>query len=250
MVGFPPPFCNDSSNSSSLGNSISSWDTLYIVYKLFSNDWFAGNFWETVGKKLCFFIVYFDIGLMKGSGSVSWDLCGCECSKCVSYVSYVFCNVSQFISYSFLVKFSKLNKVEFIYIALPMGKFHVQCSSSIEKDSCTYALFTLLSNLSIPCYFELTLLYFPPVLPHEVIYAFVLNSMFIAIRWSDTIPEAQSFIKKCFWYPYSLTSLRSIFHCNSSQTISFIYSLSMTRREPSLILVGLATRLSMVCGYL
>ena len=155
MVGSSPPFCNDSSNSPTLGRSISSWHILYIVCKPFANGWLACNFWETVGKKLCFFIVYFDRGLMKGSGSVSWDSCGCECSKCVCYVSYVFRYVSQFISYSFPVRFSKLDKVEFIYIALPVGRFHVQCSSSIENDSCTYALFTLLRNLSIPRYFKL-----------------------------------------------------------------------------------------------
>ena len=97
--------------------------------------------------------------------------------------------------------------------------------------------------------FRTKLLYFPPVLPHEIICAFVLNSLFIVVRWSHTIPETQSFIKKCFLYPYSLTSLRSIFHCKSSQTVSFIYSLSVTQREPSPILVGLATRLSVVCGY-
>jgi len=97
--------------------------------------------------------------------------------------------------------------------------------------------------------FRTKLLYFPLVLPHEIICAFVLNSLFIAVRWSHTIPEAQSFIKNCFWYPYSLTSLRSIFHCKSSQTVSFIYSLSVTRREPSPDLGGLATRLSVVCGY-
>ena len=148
MVAFPPPFCNDSSNSPTLGRSISSWHILYIVWKLFSKGWLACKFWETVGKKLCFFIVYFDRGLMKGSGSVSWDSCGCECRKCVSYVSL-------FISYSFPVKFSKLDKVEFIFIALHVGKFHVQCSSSVEKDSCTYALFTLLSNFFIPRCFKL-----------------------------------------------------------------------------------------------
>jgi len=53
------------------------------------------------------------------------------------------------------VKFSELDKVEFNYIALPVGKFHAQCFSSVEKDSCSYALFTLLINLSILCYFEL-----------------------------------------------------------------------------------------------
>ena len=128
-----------------------------IFYLLYANHlqnvglWFLGD----CGRETQFFIVYFDRGLMKGNSFVSWDSCGCECSKCVSYVSYVFRNVSQFISYSFPVKFSKLDKVEFIFIALPVGKFHVQCSSFVEKDSCTYALFTLLRNSSIPRYFKL-----------------------------------------------------------------------------------------------
>ena len=133
MVGFPSPFCNDLRNSPTLVRSISSWNVLFIVCKLFAKGWLACNFWETVGKKLCFFIVYFDRGLMKGSGFVSWDSCGCECSKCVSYVSCVFRYVSQFISYSFPVKFSKLDKVEFNFIALPLGKFHVQCSFFYSK---------------------------------------------------------------------------------------------------------------------
>ena len=154
MVGSPSPFCNDSSNFPTPRRSISSSHILYIACKLIAKGWLACNFWETVGKKLCFFIIYFDRGLMKVSGSVSWDSCGCECRKCVSYVLYVFRYVSQFISYSFPVKFSKLDKVEFIFIALPVGKFHVQCSS-FEKDSFTYALFTLLSNSSIPRYFKL-----------------------------------------------------------------------------------------------
>ena len=97
--------------------------------------------------------------------------------------------------------------------------------------------------------FRTELLYFPPVLPHEISYAFVLNSLFIVVRWSHTIPETQSFIKNYFLYPYSLTSLRSIFRCKSSQTVSFIYSLSVTRRDPSLVLIGLATKLSVVRGY-
>ena len=62
---------NDSSNSPTLGHSISSWHILYIVCKPFAKGWLVGNFWETVGKKLCFFIVYFDRGLMKGGGFVS-----------------------------------------------------------------------------------------------------------------------------------------------------------------------------------
>ena len=130
--------------------------TFYILYASYLQrvGWLvtSGRLWEINSvSSLC----NLDRESMKGSGSVSWDSCGSECRKCVSYVSYVFRNVSQFISYSFPVKFSKLDKVEFIFIALPMGKFHVQCSSSVEKDSCTYALFTLLSNSSIPCYFKL-----------------------------------------------------------------------------------------------
>ena len=69
--------------------------------------------------------------------------------------SYVFCYVSYFNSCSFPVKFSELDKVEFNFITLAVGKFHVHCSSSVEKDSCTYALFTFLNNLSIPRYPEL-----------------------------------------------------------------------------------------------
>ena len=59
MVGSPSPFCNDSSNSQTLGHSIYSSHILYIVCKLFSKGWLACNFQETVGKKLCFFTVYF-----------------------------------------------------------------------------------------------------------------------------------------------------------------------------------------------
>ena len=97
--------------------------------------------------------------------------------------------------------------------------------------------------------FQTKFLDFPPILPHEVICAFVLNSLFIAVCLSHTIPETQSFIKNRFLYPYLLTSLRSIFHCYSSQTILFTYSLSVTWRELSHVVVGLATRLSVVCGY-
>jgi len=35
------------------------------------NYWWAGNFWETVGKKLSFCIVYLYRELMKGMSSVS-----------------------------------------------------------------------------------------------------------------------------------------------------------------------------------
>ena len=98
--------------------------------------------------------------------------------------------------------------------------------------------------------FQTKLLDFPPVLPHEVICAFVLNCLLIVVRWPHTNLETQSFIKNCFLYPYLLTRLRSIFHCQSSQTIPFTYSLSVTQREPSPVLVGLATRLSVVYGYL
>ena len=51
--------------------------------------------------------------------------------------------------------------------------------------------------------FQTKLLHFQPVLPHGVIYAFVLNSLFFADRWSHTIPEAQLFIKIVgldFWF--------------------------------------------------
>lgn len=130
-----------------------------------------------------------------------------------------------------------------------MRKFHVQCASSVQKDSCCPCPFHPPKQSFHSALFQTKFLEFPPVLPHEVICAFVLNSLFIVVRWSHTIPENKSFIKNCFLYPYLLTRLRSIFHCKSSQTVSFIYSLSVTPREPSPVLVGLATRLSVVCGY-
>ena len=149
MVGSSSPFCNDSSHSPTLGCSISSWHILYIVCKLFSKDFWlvtSGRLWE---RNFVSSLYIFERELMKGNGFVSWDSFGCECSKCVSYVFICIslCFIIQFMFIS--VKFSELDKVEFNFIALPVGKFHVQCFSSVEKDSYSYAHFALLNNLSI-----------------------------------------------------------------------------------------------------
>ena len=165
------------------------------------------------GRETQFFIVYFDRGLMKGSSSISWDSCGCECSKCISYVSYVFRNVSQFISYSFPVKFSKLDKVEFIFYCSAYGKISCSVFFFCWKGFMYLCPFHPPKQFLHSALFQTKFLDFLPILPHEVICAFVLNSLLIVVRWSHTIPKTQSFIKNCFLYPYLLTSLRSIFHC-------------------------------------
>ena len=67
--------------------------------------------------------------------------------------------------------------------------------SSVEKDSCAYALFTLRKQYLHFVLFQTKFLDFLSVLPHEVICAFVFHPLLIAVRWSHTIPETQSFIK-------------------------------------------------------
>lgn len=44
---------------------------MHKTVKTENSGGFFGNFWETVGKKRCFCIVYLYRELMKGSGSVS-----------------------------------------------------------------------------------------------------------------------------------------------------------------------------------
>ena len=145
MFGSPPSFGHPWSFYLFIAHSIYCMQT--ICKEL---GWLACNCWETVGKKLCFFIVYFYRELMKGSGSVSWDSCGCEYSNCFSYVSYVPCYVLYSISPLFLVKFFEWDQVEFNSIALPVGKFHVQCFIlMLKRIHVVHALFTFLINLSI-----------------------------------------------------------------------------------------------------
>ena len=126
---------------------------VYLLYvKPFAKGWL--QFLGDCGRETQLLIVYFDRELMKGSGSGSWDSC---CVSVENVFSFCFICISLCFtihSYSFPVKFSKYDKVEFMFIALPVGKFHVLCSSSVEKDSCVYALFTLLNNLSISHYFK------------------------------------------------------------------------------------------------
>ena len=73
-----------------------------------------------------------------------------------------------------------------MFIALPVGKFHVLCSSSVEKVSCILCPFHPPKQSFHSALFQIYLLDFPSVLPHEVICAFVLNSLLIAVRWSHT----------------------------------------------------------------
>ena len=195
MVGSPSPFCNDSSNSPTLGCSVSSLHILYIVCKLFAKGRLACNFWETVGKKLCFFTVYFDRELMKGNDSVSWDYCGCKCSKCVSYVFIC-------ISLCFIIQFMFISS-EIFWVRL--GRIQFYCSAC-GKISCS-VLFFCWKGFMLLCPFhflqqsihaavpQTKLLHFPPTSPHGIICAFVLNSLFFAERRSHNIPEARSFMK-------------------------------------------------------
>jgi len=63
------------------------------------------------------------------------------------------------------------------------------------------------------------------------------------------IPEAWPFIKICLQIPLHLLAWDKNFISSHLRLFLIIYSLSVTQREPSLVLVGQATRLSMVCGY-
>ena len=85
------------------------------------------------------------------------------------------------------------------------------------------------------------LLNFLLTLPQEVICVFHLISA-LAILASHS-PENPNILLKIFFYHF--TSLRSAFtigHLSPSENLL----LSLTRREPSPVLVGLATRLSVV----
>ena len=111
----------------------------------------------------------------------------------------------SFISYSFLVWFFEWDQVEFNSIALPVGKFHIQCSFfCLKRIHVAHALFNFLINLSIPPYFKTKLLCFQPTLPHEIICTFMLNSLFIEVEWSHNIPETQSFINITPYFHFHL----------------------------------------------
>jgi hypothetical protein len=170
--------------------------TFYILYASYLQrvGWLvtSGRLWERNSvSSLC----NFDRELMKGSGSVSWDSCGCECSKCVSYVFIC-------ISLCFIIQFMFISS-EIFWVRL--GRIQFYCSAC-GKISCSVFFFCwkgfmFLCPFHTPqqslhsVLFQTKLLHFPPALPHEVICAFVLNSLFFADHWSHTIPEARSFIK-------------------------------------------------------
>ena len=79
---------------------------------------------------------------------------------------------------------STYGKISYTLFILLLKRIHVG-----------HAIFTFLINLSIPPYLKTKLLCFPPALPHEIICAFMLSSLFIEVQWSHNIPKTQSFIK-------------------------------------------------------
>ena len=108
--------------------------------------------------------------------------------------------------------------VHFIFISgeifrVRSGRIQFYCStcgkiscvvlhSNFDRIHVDHALFTFLINLSIPPYFKTKLLCFQPTLPHEIICAFILSSLFIEVQWSHNLPKIQSFIKitPCFHF--------------------------------------------------
>ena len=101
--------------------------------------------------------------------------------------------------------------VHFVFISgeifrVRSGRIQFYCSTC-GKISCTvfilllkrihvaHALFTFLINIFIPPYFKTKLLCFQPTLPHEIICAFMLSSLFIEVQWSHNILETQPFTK-------------------------------------------------------
>ena len=206
----------------------------------------SGRLW---GRNSVPSLYIFDRELMKGSGSVSWDSCGCECSKCVSYVFIC-------ISLCFIIQFMFISS-EIFWVRL--GRIQFYCSAC-EKISCSVLFFCWKGFMSLcPFHFlqqsihvvvpQTKLLHFPPTLPHWIICAFIFNSLFFAEHRSHNIPKARSFHKIVSRIPIHLLAYGK--HCIVShlRPFSIIYLLSVTRREPSPALVELATRLSVVCGY-
>ena len=170
--------------------------TFYILYASYLQrvGWLVTSerLWErNFVSSLCIF----DRELMKGSGSVSWDSCGCECSKCVSYVF-------TFISLCFIIQFMFISS-EIFWVRL--GRIQFYCSTC-GKISCSVFYFCWKGFMSL-CPFrflqqsihaavpQTKLLHFPPTLPHGIICVFVLNSLLFAERRSHNIPEARSFHK-------------------------------------------------------
>ena len=105
--------------------------TFYILYASYLQrvGWIvtSGRLWErNFVSSLCIF----DRELMKGSGSVSWDSCGCECSKCVSYVFIC-------ISLCFIIQFMFISS-EIFWVRL--GRIQFYCSAC-GKISCSVLFF-------------------------------------------------------------------------------------------------------------
>lgn len=124
---------------------------------------------------------------MKGSGSVSWDSCGCECSKCVSYVfiCILLCFIILFMFISSEIFWVRLGRIQFYCFVC--GKISCSVFFFCWKGFMFLCPFHTPQQSLHSTLFQTKLLHFSPALPHEVICAFVLNSLFFADRWSHTI---------------------------------------------------------------
>jgi len=132
--------------------------TFYILYSgyLQSIGWLvtSGRLWErNFVSSLC----NFDRELMKGSGSVSWDSCGCECRKCVSYV--FICILLRFI-----IQFMLISS-EILWVRL--GRIQFYCSAC-GKISCS-VLFFCWKGFMWLCPFHFIQQYFRSTLPQTEI---------------------------------------------------------------------------------
>ena len=136
---------------------LSSWvDRIYHgkAYLLYWESFCKGlEFLGNCGRETQSLTVYFDRELMKDYSSDSWDSCGVSLANVSSlcFICISLCFIFSFIFISSEIFLSK--KVEF-NVLLCLGIVFTFYVFFCWKDSCIYALFTLLNNLSTSYYFR------------------------------------------------------------------------------------------------
>ena len=134
------------------------------------------------GRETQSLTVHFDRELMKDCSSGSWDSCGVSLAN-VSSLCFI-C-----ISLCFIVQFMFIYS-EFFWVR--WGRIQFYCSSC-GKISCSVFFFCWKGLMFLCCFhspkqslhsalFQTKLLHFLPVLPHEVICAFVFHPLLIVVR--------------------------------------------------------------------
>ena len=183
--------------------------TFYIMYASYFQrvGWLvtSGIMWE---RNFVSSVCIFDKELKKGSGSISWDSCGCECRKCVSYVFI-------YISLCFIIQFMLISS-EIFWVRL--GRIQFYCSA-YGKISCSVLFFYRKGFMRL-CPFHFLQQSFHSALSQTKIATLsaclasrnnlCLHIKFSVLSWSlvPYHPRSSVIHENCFPNPYSLTSLR------------------------------------------